>query len=129
MAALSELSVSRVAGILTQSDGITLREISQDLGVSRQTAIRWVTLMELDGLLNRSYRLNGRKGRPLGIYRPTKRLLEFLRVDKDGSAVLVNFSMIASVCRYNSNGECNRNLARQKKCDAGACPLLLVAPP
>jgi predicted ArsR family transcriptional regulator len=126
MSTPSQSSVSRVASVLSRPGGMTLKEISQALGVSRQTAIRWLTLMEKGGLVHRVHRTDGKRGRPQGVYHPTTSLSKFLEENRERPTVLVKFSAIISVCRHHSKGVCNSVDNNQKRCDLVLCPLLKI---
>jgi predicted ArsR family transcriptional regulator len=120
----TELSITKVAGILSQSRGMTLKEIREGLGVSRQTTIRWLTLMEKSGLLWKTYHSTGKKGRPLGVYHPTEDLSDFMQKRHRRSAVMLDFSVLSAMCRFNSRGMCGLSRPRSERCKIEVCPVL-----
>ena len=119
-----ELSVAKVAAILSQSSGITLKEIIDGLGVSRQTTIRWLALMEEGGYLYKTHRATGMKGRPLGIYHPTQQLADFLKERHHRSAVMIDFPVMSALCRFNLKGKCSLTRQGSERCGMEICPLL-----
>jgi DNA-binding MarR family transcriptional regulator len=122
--AQSELSIAKVAGILSQSTGMTVKEIREGLGVSRQTAIRWLALMEKSGLLWKTYQSNGKKGRPVGVYHPTEKLPDLMRQHHRRSGVMVDFPVLSAMCRFNSRGVCDLTGLGSERCKIEACPVL-----
>jgi DNA-binding MarR family transcriptional regulator len=124
MPAPSELSIAKVAGILSQSTGATMKEIREGLGVSRQTTIRWLTLMEKSGFLWKTFQSNGKKGRPLGVYHPTESLSELMRQHHRRSGVMLDFPVLSAMCRFNSRGICDLTGLGPERCQIEACPVL-----
>ena len=120
----SELSIAKVAGILSQSRGMTVKEIIDGLGVSRQTAIRWLTLMENGGLLYKTHKASGMKGRPTSVYHPTVGLSDFLKSHHHRSSIMVDFPLISAICRFNSKGYCELMGRSRLLCEMEICPLL-----
>ncbi len=51
---MNEFVVSRVAAVMAKAEGRTLSEVISELGVSKVTAIKWLRVMERDGLLYQS---------------------------------------------------------------------------
>ena len=123
MSAPSESSITRVAGVLSKPEGMSVRDICLELGVSRQTTIKWLTLMERSGLLHKSHRTNGKKGRPQSVYHPTASLSRFVLDHHQRSAVMIDFPVISALCRFNAKMTCG--LANGGNlCCLDACPLL-----
>lgn len=120
----SELSIAKVAGMLSQSRGMTVREIREGLHVSRQTTIRWLALMEKSGLLWKTYQSTGKKGRPLGVYHPTEGLADFLVQNHHRSSVMVDFPVLSAMCRFNARGVCGLTKAKSQACEMENCPVL-----
>ena len=121
-----ELSIARVAGVLSQSRGMTVGEIREGLGVSRQTAIRWLALMERSGLVWKTLQSSGKKGRPLGIYNPTEKLSDL--VHRHRPSVMLDFPVISAICRFNVRGACGLTRPDGERCRMEGCPLLKNPP-
>lgn len=118
----SESALSRVARVAFRQDGITLREITESLGVSRSTILRWLNLMESDGLIEKTTVMTGRRGRPKGVYRPTERLRRLIATQRSGHAVVLSFEDVRGVCRFFVGGVCVRG--GRHPCGPAVCPIL-----
>ena len=122
---LNEFMVSKVATVLFRADGRSLGEVTNELAVSRPTAIKWLRSMEREGLLYRSYNMKGKKGRPKGIYHPTKNLKRFVDTPQgNGSMVTLSFTTMKSICRYHTGGMCKALIPKLQRCDSSLCPYL-----
>ena len=119
-----EGTIRRVAGVLSHSGGMSVGELCKGLGVSRQTMVRWLAVMEENGFVSRALRVSGKKGRPLGIYHPTNRLSEFTGWRLGSSTVSISFSSIAGVCKYNSGRRCGDRANPSGNCGSEFCALL-----
>ena len=103
---------------------MTVKEIREGMGVSRQTAIRWLTLMEKSGLLWKTYQSTGKKGRPLGIYHPTESLSDLMRQNHHRSGVMLDFPVLSAMCRFNSRTVCGLTGLSAEGCKIEGCPVL-----
>ena len=122
MPGLSEFSICKVASVLSKPGGMTLNEVTTALSVSRPTALRWLTLMEGGGLVYRSYRMNGSKGRPSGVYHPSLGLRNKMTNQEGGTLAILSFAALKGVCRYKEEGKCAKR--ESAPCGVLACPLL-----
>jgi predicted ArsR family transcriptional regulator len=120
---LSESTISKIAGIVFQSKGATLTEAARLLAVSRITAIRWLALMESEGLLARTQVISGRRGRPPGIYRPTDKLMKLVEVHNSSSVAILSFPNLKETCKHLVEGNCSFR-AKAQPCGVAICPLL-----
>lgn len=120
---LSESTISKIAGIVCQSKGTTLTEAARLLAVSRITAMRWLALMESEGLLDRTQLMSGRRGRPQGVYRPTDRLMKLVETHNSGSIAILSFPVLRGTCKHLVEGNCSFRTKAQP-CGAAICPLL-----
>jgi len=120
---LSDDTISRTAAMVFQSKGATLSEISGRLAVSRVTAIRWISQMEDEGLLVRTQKRSGMRGRPEGVYHPTAKLLELVDTRSSGFIAVLPFNILKSACRHLVGGYCSFN-AKAQLCEAAICPLM-----
>jgi hypothetical protein len=103
---------------------MTVKEIREGMGVSRQTAIRWLALMEKSGLLWKTYQTTGKKGRPLGIYHPTEGLSDLMRQHHRRAGVMLDFPVLSAMCRFNSRGVCGLTGLKAERCGIEGCPVL-----
>lgn len=122
---LSESTISKIAGIVIQSKGATLTEAARLLAVSRVTAIRWLALMESEGLLVRTQVMSGRRGRPQGIYRPTDKLMKLVEAHNSGSIAILGFPTLKGACKHLVEGDCGFQTKAQP-CGAAICPLRVL---
>ena len=115
--------IFKIAGIVFQSKGVTLTETARLLAVSRITAMRWLALMENEGLLIRTQVMSGRRGRPQGVYRPTGKLMKLVEVHDSGSVAILGYSTLKGICKHAIEGNCSFR-AKVQPCGAAICPLL-----
>jgi transposase len=120
---LSESTISKIAGIVFQPKGATLTEAARLLAVSRVTAIRWLALMESEGLLVRTQVMSGRRGRPQVVYRPTDKLMKLVETHNSGSIAIFSFPTLKGSCKHLVEGNCSFR-TKSELCGAAICPLL-----
>jgi predicted transcriptional regulator len=119
--------ISLVANVLIKCpNGINLVDIVSELGVSKQTTIRWLACMEDVGLLLRTSVISGKRGRPDSRYQASDRLKKFQVTNSRGSLVLINFKTLASLCRFQSGGLCADPKSGTRDCNASDCPKLVI---
>ena len=116
--------VQRVADVLHDTDGRTLLEMMVELGTSKVSALKWLQSLEKDGFVYKT-RLNkaGSKGRPKNVYHPTKNLRTFMEKESS-AAVVIDFSRLRTMCRYEKGGMCKAMLPKLQKCESRLCPYL-----
>ena len=120
---LSGFTVSRIAGTVFRTKGATFSDVARALSVSRITAMRWLALMENEGLLTRTQAMSGKRGRPQGIYRPTDKLMKLVETHSSGSIAILNFPTLKGACKHLTDGKC-RFGKKPQVCAAFICPLL-----
>jgi CTP-dependent riboflavin kinase len=121
----SEFLAQKVGGILEGSEGKTLKEMIQELGTSKVSALKWLQSLEKDGLVYRTRLTNlGRKGRPQSVYHPTKNLKAFLGEESSNAMVVLDFSKLKIMCRYEKGGMCKALLPKLQRCESRLCPYL-----
>ncbi len=122
---LSEFVVGKVAPVLLRGEGRTLGEVTHELNVSRVTTIKWLRSMEKEGLLHRTYQMKGKRGRPRGVYHPTKNLRRFVEAPNNGSMmVTLSFATIRGMCRHRAGAVCKALTPKIQNCDSSLCPYL-----
>jgi predicted ArsR family transcriptional regulator len=117
------LTISKISALVFQPKGATLSQVIRSLGVSRTTAIRWLSLMESGELLSRSQLLSGKRGRPEAVYRPTDRLTRLIEAHSSDSIAVLNFPVLRKMCKYFVNDYCGYRTETQP-CAASLCPFL-----
>jgi predicted transcriptional regulator len=121
----SEFLVQKVGNILQGSDGKTLEEMIHELGASKVSALKWLQSLEKDGLVYRTRLMKaGRKGRPQSVYHPTKNLKTFIGKESSNSMVMLDFSKLKTICRYEKGGMCKALLPKLQRCESQLCPYL-----
>ena len=116
-------AICRVATILFNGNGATFTQLLDKLAVSRTTAIRWLSLMEAENLLERDHLAAKGRGRPRVVYHPTEHLRRRVKIESSQSSVTLSFATLRSMCRYASGEGCG--FAKQSvPCDIGSCPHL-----
>ena len=121
----SEHLVQKVGSILQGNKGKTLEEMIRELGTSKVSALKWLQSLERDGLIYRT-RLTkpGRRGRPQNVYHPTRNLKAFLEKESSNAMVVIDFSKLKTVCRYEKGGMCKALIPKLQRCDSRLCPYL-----
>jgi len=79
--------------------------------------------MEKSGLLYKTQRASGKRGRPLGVYHPTERLSDFVKEHHFRSTVMLDFPVVSAVCRFNVKGICDLTGKSSEECGLETCPL------
>ena len=121
----SEFLVQKVGNILQGSEGKTLKEMIHELGTSKVSALKWLQSLEKDGLIYRTHLMKaGRKGRPQNVYHPTKNLKAFLGKESSNAMVVLDFSKLRTICRYEKGGMCKALLPKLQRCESRLCPYL-----
>ena len=80
--------------------------------------------MEKSGLLWKTYQSTGKKGRPLGVYHPTRSLSDLMLQHHHRSSVMVDFPVLSAMCRFNGKGVCQLAGQRLERCRIEVCPVL-----
>jgi len=113
-----------IAHGLSGNKGKTLQEMIHELGVSKVSTLKWLQSLEKDGLVYRTSLIKaGQKGRPQNVYHPTKNLKVFS--DKESSnVVVIDFSKLKIICRYEKGGMCKALLPKLQRCESSICPYL-----
>jgi len=120
----NEFLIQKVSSILQGNKGKTLQEMIHELGVSKVSTLKWLQSLEKDGLVYRTSLIKaGQKGRPQNVYHPTKNLKVFS--DKESSnVVVIDFSKLKIICRYEKGGMCKALLPKLQRCESSICPYL-----
>ena len=118
---VSDSTLSRISSVAFRQKGATLQDITRELKVSRNTAMRWLTLMRAEGFLSRSSNLNGARGRPRWVYHPTERLRARVVSFESDSVAVLSFAALREACKYLVDGECSVETLR---CGVSVCPIL-----
>lgn len=121
----SEYLVRKVGSVLQGDKGKTLKEMIDELGTSKVSALKWLQSLEKDGLIYRTHLTkSGRKGRPQNVYHPTKNLTVFLERGSPNATVVLDFSKLKTLCRYEKGGMCKALLPKLQRCESRLCPYL-----
>ena len=123
----SEFQIQRVGNILLQnSEGKTLQEMIHELEASKVSTMKWLQLLEKDGLIYKTRLMKpGKKGRPQNVYHPTKKL-RTLSDEKTSDKVIIEFSKLRGICRYKKGGICKALLPKLQNCESSLCPYLVI---
>ena len=121
----TEFLVQKVGSILRGEEGKILKEMIQELGTSKVSALNRLRSLEKDGLIYRT-RLTklGIRGRPQNVYHPTKNLKAFLEKESPNAVVVLDFSKLKTLCRYEKGGMCKALLPKLQRCESRLCPYL-----
>ena len=120
---ISDAAISRISPLVLASNGITLREIIARLEVSRTTAFRWLSLMQAEGLLNKTSVMEGTRGRPKVVYHPTDKLRTRAASAGPEPFAVVSFANLRAMCKYLEVGRCNLQ-SPSGLCAAPGCPII-----
>ena len=117
--------VQRVANVLHGSDGKTLKQMISELGTSKVSALKWLQALEKDGMVYRTRSINkpGIRGRPQSVYHATRNMKSFMEKESS-AAVVIDFSKLKTICRYEKGGMCKAMLPKLQKCESRLCPYL-----
>ena len=119
----SEHLVRKVSSILRDEEGRTLKEMIRELGASKVSALKWLQSLERDGLIYRTHLMDpGKRGRPQNVYHPTKNLKPFLERESPNATVVIDFSKLKILCKYEKGGMCKALLPKLQKCESRLCP-------
>ena len=118
---VSDSVLSRISSVAFRQKGVTLGDITRELKVSRATAMRWLALMQAEGLLNRSSHLSGARGRPRWVYHPTNRLRARVASLESGSLAMLSFDALREACKHSNAGDCGLG---PQLCAISTCPIL-----
>jgi hypothetical protein len=66
----------------------------------------------------------GMKGRPQNVYHPTKNLKAFLEKESPNATMLLDFSKLKTLGRYEKDGMCKARLPKLQRCESRLCPYL-----
>jgi len=120
---LNEPPVVRVAIALCTNAGLTSSQFMKTLSVSRETANRWLTVLEEGGLVYKSFRWNGGVGKPTVVYHPSVALKNVVeRQGTEGRASL-NFEILSRLCKHRLDGCCTIRLDIPR-CEVSNCIFL-----
>jgi len=118
---INDLTISRVSAVLFRRREVDLEEITSELTVSRNTAMRWLALMQAEGFLSRGSVATGLRGRPRVTYRPTEKLRARVASYESNSVAMLSFAALREACKYLMGNEC---ALEPRTCSIAICPLV-----